>query len=234
MKCLIVYAHPEEKSFNGSMKNLAVKTLSDQGWEIKVSDLYKMKFKAFADRDDFTGRADPGYLNYIIEQKNASEHKLFAADIRQEQEKVLWADFILFQYPLWWTSVPAILKGWFDRVLATGFAWDFGKMYDQALLKGKKSMVAVTTGGAENFYQPDGPHGVKMEQVLYNVTHGTLYFCGIDVLPSFVAYSVFQAGDEKRQAYLKEYQERLLSLKTTAPIPYHKFSDFDENFRLRK
>ena len=97
---------------------------------MKCSDLYAMNFGAAAGRGDFTGLATPDYLQYIMEEKNASEKNLFTDDIKEEQEKLRWADFIIFQYPVWWFSVPAILKGWFDRVLAAGFAWDFGRMYD--------------------------------------------------------------------------------------------------------
>jgi NAD(P)H dehydrogenase (quinone) len=59
MKVLIVYAHHEPKSFTASLKNLAMETLTAQGHEVKVSDLYAMKFKSIADRDDFTELDDP-------------------------------------------------------------------------------------------------------------------------------------------------------------------------------
>jgi NAD(P)H dehydrogenase (quinone) len=233
MKCLIVYAHPEERSFNGSMKNLAVSTLQEQGWQVKVSDLYKMQFNPVAGRQDFLELENTAYLNIIMEQKHASTKALFNRDIREEQEKVLWADFIILQFPVWWFSVPAILKGWFDRVLATGFAWDFGRMYDKGLLAGKKAMSVVTTGGPADFYLPEGPHGQTIEQVLFNVNHGTLFFCGFEVIPPFTAYSVFQAGNEKREEYLRGYKQRLMNMNTVAPLKYHPLSDFDEKYRLK-
>jgi len=233
MKVLIVYAHHEPKSFNGAMKELAISTLKEQRHEVKVSDLYAMKFKAIADKDDFVTLSKPDYLQYVLELKNAVEKDLFVEDIKQEQEKLRWADFIIFQYPLWWFSVPAILKGWFDRVLATGFAWDFGRMYDKGLLAGKKAMISVTTGGPENIYSPNAPHGWDINQVLYPVNHGVLYFCGIQPIAPFVAYAVFQAGDEKRKQYLEEYKQRLLTIETTELIKYHTLSDFDENMQLK-
>src|SRR4030067_2494529 len=121
MEVLIVYAHHEPKSFNGAMKELAISVLKKQRHEVKVSDLYAMKFKAIADKDDFIKLSNPDYLQYVLELKNASEKNLFTEDIKEGQDKLRWADFIIFQYPLWWFSVPAILKGWFDRVLANGF-----------------------------------------------------------------------------------------------------------------
>lgn len=233
MKTLIVYAHHEPKSFNGAMRDLAIATLKEKGHQVKVSDLYAMKFKALADKDDFIGLSNPDYLQYVLELKNAVEKNLLTKDIKEEQEKLRWADFIIFQYPLWWFSVPAILKGWFDRVLATGFAWDFGRMYDNGLLVGKRGLLSVTTGGPEAIYSPNAPHGWDINQVLYPVNHGVLYFCGIQPIPPFVAFSVFQVGGEQRKQYLEEYKKRLLTLETTPPIPYRSLSDFDEHMQLR-
>jgi NAD(P)H dehydrogenase (quinone) len=101
MKVLIVYAHHEPKSFNGAMKELAFSVLKEQRHEVKVSDLYAMKFKAIADKDDFIKLSNPDYLQYVLELKNASEKNLFTDDIKEEQDKLRWADFIIFQYPLW-------------------------------------------------------------------------------------------------------------------------------------
>lgn len=233
MKILIVYAHHEPKSFNGALKELAISVLKKQGHDVKYSDLYAMNFNPVADKGDFSEMANPAALQYIMEQKNASEKGLFADEIQKEQEKVRWADFIIFQCPVWWFSVPAILKGWFDRVLAAGFAWDFGRMYDKGLLVGKKAMLSVTTGGPEIFYAPDAPHGLDINQLLYPVNHGVLYFCGIQPIPPFFAFAVFQIGDEKRKEYLEQYRQRLLTLESTAPIAYHRLSDFDENMQLK-
>jgi len=221
MKILIVYVHHEQKSFTNALKDLAVKTLSEQGHEIQVSDLYAQKFKAVADERDFKNLTSKDYVNYMMEQKTAAATDTFADDIKSEQEKVKWADFILIQTPIWWFSVPAILKGWFDRVFATGVTWDFGAIYDKGLLRGKKGMLAITTGGPFELYQPDGAHQATIEQVLYPINRGTLYFCGMDVLPPFVAWSVFQAGDEGRKKYLDEYKQRLLDLERTEPILKH-------------
>lgn len=234
MKVLIVYAHPESKSFNNAMKELAVSVLKGQGHELRISDLYSMNFKASLGRDDFLELTNTELVNYVMELKNAYEKQKLTDDIKKEQEKLLWADFIILQYPLWWFSVPAILKGWFDRVLATGFAWDFGRMYDKGLLAGKKGMLSVTTGGPEAIYASDAPHGWDINQVLYPVNHGVLYFCGIQPIPPFVAYAVFQVDDKVRRNYLEDYRKCLLTLETTQPIKYYGLSDFDENMKLKR
>lgn len=212
MNILIVYAHHEPKSFTAALKDEAVKLLAQEGHNVKVSDLHDMNFKAVADKDDFLKPKESAYTNYMLEQLNAAETNSFSEDIKDEQEKVTWADMIIVHSPIWWFSVPAILKGWFDRVFATGVTWGFGAIYDKGLLRGKRAMLAITTGGPAELYQPDGAHKATIEDVLYPINHGTFYFCGMDVLPPFVAWSVFQAGDEGRKNYLKEYKQRLRNL----------------------
>jgi NAD(P)H dehydrogenase (quinone) len=194
--------------------------LTQDGHEIKISDLYAMNFKPAVDVQDFPERVDPKYFNVIMEQKNACAKGELSFDVKEEQNKVRWADFLLFQYPLWWFSMPAMLKGWIDRVFMTGFAWDFGKMYAQGLLAGKKGMLSVTTGGDEAVYQRTGGHGWDIDQVLHPVNHGVLYFCGVRPLPPFVSYAVFQATDAKRKQYLEDYKKRLHAIDSTELIKY--------------
>jgi NAD(P)H dehydrogenase (quinone) len=215
MKVFIVYAHHEQRSFNGALKNLAVSILTEQHHAVKVSDLYAMKFNPVASKQDFLKLPDSQETNYMLMQKSTSQKGRFAKDIDDEQEKVRWADFILFQFPIWWFSAPAILKGWFDRVLACGFAWDFAKTYSSGLLRGKKAMLSVTTGGGQEGYSEKGANLATINQILHPIMHGTLYFCGMEVLPPFVAYGAFQVGDPGRKKYLEEFKQRLLTLETT-------------------
>jgi NAD(P)H dehydrogenase (quinone) len=127
MNALIVYAHPEPKSFNGAMRDLAVSTLKEQGYEIQISDLYSMKFKAVADQMDFRKLNNSDYFKLGPEQQHAQEHDLYSEDIKIEQKKLLWANFVLFQFPIFWFSLPAILKGWVDRVFGLGFVYGGGR-----------------------------------------------------------------------------------------------------------
>src|SRR5438876_465948 len=123
MKILIVYAHPEPRSFNAALKNFAVEILTEAGHSVQVSDLYAMDFNCTGGPDDFLEREDPGFFAYQREQIHASAASLFVPELKAEMEKLVWADFLIFQFPLWWFSVPAILKGWVDRVFAMGFSY---------------------------------------------------------------------------------------------------------------
>nr|XP_019607941.1 PREDICTED: ribosyldihydronicotinamide dehydrogenase [quinone] isoform X3 [Rhinolophus sinicus] len=135
-KVLIVYAHQEPRSFNGSLKKVAVDELREQGCTVIVSDLYAMDFEPRATRKDITGAlSNPEFFSYGVEAYEACKKGALTSDIIDEQKKVQEADLVIFQFPLYWFSMPAILKGWMDRVLCQGFAFDLPGFYDSGFLK---------------------------------------------------------------------------------------------------
>ncbi|XP_074204130.1 ribosyldihydronicotinamide dehydrogenase [quinone] isoform X2 [Camelus bactrianus] len=159
-KVLIVYAHQEPRSFNGSLKDVAVAELGRQGCSITVSDLYAMDFEPRATRNDITGTlSNPETFSYGVEVYEAYKKAALSSDIVQEQKKVQEADLVIFQFPLYWFSVPAILKGWMDRVLCQGFAFDLPGFYDDGFLKGKSAILSLTTGGTAEMYSKTGVSG---------------------------------------------------------------------------
>ena len=207
MNILAVYAHHEPSSLTSSMKNMTVQVLSSQGHDVVISDLYAQGFNAIAQKWDFvttTGK----HFNYMFEQKHAAELGMsFAPDITGEIDKVNAAELVIFFAPIWWFSVPAVLKGWFDRVLAMGVAWNGGgKIYELGLYRGKQAMMVVTAGGPQEYYRVDGKHKADMLQILHPIHHGTLAFCGFDVHEPFVAINALgldHAGVEKVLAELQ-------------------------------
>lgn len=233
MNILIIYAHPEPKSFNSALKDLAVSELTALGHQVKVSDLYAMNFKAVADQDDFQSLQNEDFLKYAIEQKHATKTSSFSPDIQEEQEKLLWADFVIFQFPIWWYSVPAILKGWFDRVFASGFIYSKNNRYDTGGLKGRKAMLSATTGSAKHAYTPYGMDGDMNEKILYHINHGMLYFAGFEPVEPFIAWTPSH-DEEDRKRYLEEYKRRLHNLMEIPSIPYHPTSHYDENYQLKR
>lgn len=80
-------------------------TLNENGHKVKASDLYGMEFKATLDRDDFLKMQNQDKLMPMLEQFNASKTDGFASDIKAEMEKIEWADFIIFQFPVWYETV---------------------------------------------------------------------------------------------------------------------------------
>ena len=116
MNVLIVHAHPEPKSFCAALKDTAVEVLSSIGHEVFVSDLYQMNFNPVASAQDFLARENPDYLSYALEQRRGLDAGNLKSDIQEEISKVKNADLIIFTFPIFWMSVPAIMKGWIDRV----------------------------------------------------------------------------------------------------------------------
>ncbi|MBS1702272.1 MAG: NAD(P)H-dependent oxidoreductase [Armatimonadetes bacterium] len=229
MKVLIVHAHPEATSFNSALTRHAVEVLSAAGHEVQVSDLYAMGWNPVSGRENFRTVVNGDRLDLQDEEIFASRNDGFAEDIRQEWDKLEWCDVLIFQFPLWWFSLPAILKGWVDRVFACGHAYGGGKWYSRGVFRGKRAMLSLTTGGHEPMFSENGLNG-SIEQILYPIHHGILYFVGFDVLPPFVAWGPSRVGDEAREAYFREYGERLTSLDQTEPIAYLPLEAYDERF----
>ncbi|XXS74276.1 NAD(P)H-dependent oxidoreductase [Sorangium sp. So ce131] len=131
MNLLIVYAHPEPRSLNGALRDRMVATLTAAGHEVLVSDLYAQGWKAALDRADFPAEPEGAPLGVIDASHRAFAHGTQTPDVAEEQRRLLWADAVILQFPLWWFSMPAILKGWVERVFAHGFAYGVGEHSDR-------------------------------------------------------------------------------------------------------
>ncbi|MCY1528535.1 Glutathione-regulated potassium-efflux system ancillary protein KefF [compost metagenome] len=227
MHILIVQAHNEPQSFNAAMKNLAVEELRAQGHCVDVSDLYEMKWNPVASAADFGKRANSEYLTYALEQRHNHSQQTLAPDIQGELDKLLKADLVIFNFPIYWFSMPAIMKGWIDRVLVSGVCYGGKRFYDQGGLVGKKAMLAITVGGQPHMLVRDGVHG-ELNDMLRPILRGTLAYTGMAVLPTFVAHHVPYISPEARATLLEEYRQHLRSLDTLETLTFVSLSQFDE------
>lgn len=227
MNILIVYAHPEPQSLNGSLKDFAVQQLESQGHAVQVSDLYSMNWKPQIDAGDNTAYQDDHPFHPSLDSKSAFENATQSADIAAEQEKLQQADAVIFQFPLWWFSMPAIMKGWFERVYAYGFAYGVGEhsdthwgdRYGEGNMAGKRAMLVVTTGGWDSHFSPRGING-PIDDILFPIQHGVLHYPGFDVLPPLVFYRTGRIDELRFNELCEEYGQRLDNLFTTNPLPY--------------
>jgi NAD(P)H dehydrogenase (quinone) len=227
MNILIVHAHPEPQSFCTAMKDLAVSTFEGAGHTVQVSDLYAMNWNPVASAADFAARSNPDYLVYALEQRHAHGQHALAADISAELEKLLAADVVIFNFPIFWCSVPAILKGWIDRVLVSGVCYGGLRFYDKGGLSGKKAMLSFTLGAQPHMFANEQAIHGELDLMLRHVQRGTLAYAGLSVLPPFAAYHVPYIDDAARAAMLAEYRERLLALDEVAPLSFPKMAQFD-------
>ncbi|WP_236175920.1 NAD(P)H-dependent oxidoreductase [Pseudomonas pseudonitroreducens] len=229
MNVLIVYAHPEPRSLNGSLKDFAVRHLQAAGHAVQVSDLYAMNWKPQIDASDSLDRDPEARFDPSLDSQRAYAAGRQSTDIAAEQEKLRWADTVILQFPLWWFSMPAILKGWFERVYAYGFAYGVGEhsdarwgdRYGEGNLAGKRAMLVVTTGGWESHYSPRGING-PIDDLLFPIHHGMLYYPGFEVLPAYLVYRTSRVDGERYRQIERELGERLDTLQTTAPIPFRR------------
>lgn len=232
MNVLIVFAHNEPRSFNAAMKDEAVRLLQGEGHAVQVSDLYAMNFNPVASAADFGERANPDYLVYALEQRNAFNKGILAPDIAAEIDKVKWADLIIFNFPIYWYGMPAIMKGWVDRVFVSGFCYGGRRIYDKGGLKGKSAMLAVSLGGQAHMFGPEAIHG-ELEVMLQPILRGMLGYVGLTVLPPYVAWHVPYVSPETRAEILQGYRQHLLTLDERAPLRFPSVDDFDQDLRPR-
>lgn len=216
-KILIVHAHPESKSFCSSLKDVAVAYFKSQGCEVKESDLYKMRFDPVGDHRDFKALAHPEYFKYQMEQVNAYTNNQFTPELSLEMEKLEWCDVLIFNFPLWWFGLPAILKGWVDKVFAMGFVYGNGKgVYENGFFKNKTAFITMTTGGPEIAY--NGGKNGDLETILFPINHGMFYFAGMTVLPPFISFSPVRKTTDELNAELERYKNYLHSIDHIKPI----------------
>lgn len=234
MRFLWIYAHPEQRSLNGSLRAESLRALAVDGHEVRESDLYAMDFKPVVDAGDFH-RESCERLFVGAEQERAHTAGKLSHDIRAEQEKITWADVLVFQFPLWWFGPPAILKGWFDRVLVQGYAFGVRdaagrtRRYGDGGLAGKRALVVTSVGARESSFGPRGIHG-HIDEVLWPLLHGTFWYTGMDALPPYVVYGADRAVPADVAAHAAELGRRLRSLSHTDPLPYRSEAgpDYDE------
>jgi NAD(P)H dehydrogenase (quinone) len=231
-KVLIVYAHPEPHSFNGALLKVAEDTLRSRGDEVRVSDLYAMNFNPVVGASDFKSRKDAARLDYFGEQRHGYETGTLADDIKAEIEKVAWCDLLILQFPIYWFALPAMLKGWVDRVFVPGFAFGAGKWYERGGLAGKRAMVSATMSAYAEMMAPDGLNGF-IDVSLWPIQNGILAFCGFDVLAPFVVNGVPHVDDAARGKMLDAYKQRLEGLHTEQPLRFHRREEFDKQWRLK-
>lgn len=235
-KILVVSAHPEPRSLNAAMTTFAVEHLRAAGHEVRVSDLYAMKWKTAVDADDFPDHAGDQRLHVMAASERATLAGRLSPDVAAEQEKVRWSDAVILQFPLWWFSVPAILKGWIDRVFTSGFGYGpaVPPPYSEgSALAGRRALLSVTAGARESSFSDRGIHG-RLTDVLHPVQHGLFWFTGMAPLEPFAAYGSNDLSAERFAEAKREYGRRLDGLFTDEPVPFRSLvgGDYDHDMRL--
>lgn len=131
----------------------------------------------------------------------------FMINVDKEQALLTEHDIIVFQFPLYWYSTPAILKEWQDLVLEYGFA--YGK--NGNALKGKLFASVISAGGSRVAYQTDGMNHFTLAELLRPLEQ-TANLCGMNYLPPFVIHDANDLSEAEIDAYASQYQRLLVQL----------------------
>lgn len=187
MNYLIIYAHPNPGSFNHAIMETITEELRHKGRGVKIRDLYQMEFNSVLKSEDFAN----------------VQRGSVAQDVKEEQELIRSAEVMLFVYPLWWAGMPAMLKGYVDRVFSEGFAYRISDAGIAGLLSGKKVFLLTTMGASMADYEKSG-FFKSMGQI---TDTGIFSFCGCEVIGHKYFPSVPYVTDSDRKRMLEEVRE---------------------------
>ena len=214
---LIVHAHPEAQSFASAQMREAARALETQGYTVEVSDLYRMAWTAGLDRADFS-HPTPDFFKPQAEQARAHRAGSFAPQVAAEIEKLRRADLLVFSFPLWWFSLPALLKGWVDRVFAMGVAYGAGVgTFGEGGFRGRRALLLFTTGSLREHFGKGARDG-ELDVLLFHIQHGMLWFSGFTVLAPVISYSPARLTPEERQGQLDEVRRAFSALESRAVL----------------
>ncbi len=214
-------------------------TLGTNGFEVTVSDLYRMNFDPCEAEKHYTVRSDDAVFHAQTEQRFNANNGSIPADVSQESDKLLNADVLVIHFPLWWFGAPAILKGWMDRVFIYGKVYKSQMRYDAGICRGKKMIACITTGASADSCSFDGREG-DTRLVVWPLLFPFRYI-GFDVLEPMILHGIggvasieaHEDGLSDLDRYEESWRDVLSGLDTRIVIPFNADSDFGEDKRLK-
>lgn len=199
LTALIVHAHPEPASFSTAQAEAALLALKAQGYEVTLIDLYSRGWNPVLDQSEFAPFEGP--FRPQREQWKAAKDGTLSTEVQADLNAVLAADLLVLSFPMWWFSMPSILKGWVDRVFVMGaaFGGDLG-LFENAGLTGRQAILLISTGGSPASFAPGGAFG-DVSDFLYHIHRGMLEFVGYTVLKPVITYGpAHLSAPERAQA----------------------------------
>ncbi len=183
MKTLIIIGHSHKDSLSHSIAKAYAKGSTKKG-ETKVLDLATLKFDHIL-RSGFSGKQE------------------FEEDLQKSQELIKWADHMVYIFPIWWSSYPAIFKGFIDRVFLPGFSFEYreNNPIPLGLLKGKTAEI-ISTSDAPTFFR----RFILGDPAIKSFKRDTLKFCGVKVKKVTRFGSVISQGEVKIKEFLKRVE----------------------------
>ncbi|MEN8252942.1 MAG: NAD(P)H-dependent oxidoreductase [Patescibacteria group bacterium] len=181
---LLILGHPLSKSFNGALTNAYAQGARKKGFTVRKLELGKLKF-------------DP-ILRHAYKKRMKIE-----PDLASAIKDIKWAKHIVFFYPYWWGSCPALLQGFFERVFTPGFAFKFTGNYTwKKLLKGRSARLVLTMDTP-----PVLDRVVWRSAGIRSIKFNILEFCGIKPVKITRIGPVKSSSEAKKQEWLKKIEK---------------------------
>ena len=195
MNALIIYAHPRKESFSYALLTRVTAALEKKNYEVEVRDLYAMNFNPILNESD---------MIYTKNQEFVRENSEYPEDVKVEQKLIEESELLIYLFPIWWNGMPAIMKGYIDRVFQHGFAYSFTSEDPKQRFAGKRALFLTPTGQP----QSDDGEDTKITKAIKTLTSEWL-FNSIDVeIIDHVFYGrVPYLSREELEKYLVETEE---------------------------
>jgi NAD(P)H dehydrogenase (quinone) len=238
MRAHIVLAHPEANSFNTHLSSISQQVLCDTEWQTTLSDLYAMDFDPREGPHHYSSRKDANVFHTQTEQRYNADNDSLPPDVESEIQNLLECDLLVVHFPLWWFGMPAILKGWMDRVFVYGRMYRSVMRYDKGICVGKKVIACVTTGASEDSCSYNGKEG-DTQLHLWPILFPYRYL-GFDVFQPEIFHGVGgvafienrEGGLNTLEVYSDRWKDALQKLPSRPLIPFNRDEDFDETKKL--
>lgn len=239
MNVLIITAHPETKSLNAYLSAKAAEVFERQGALVQLVNLYSENFDPCEGRKFYHDIQGTGGFDTLQEQRHHWNTQNLPDDVNRHINLLKNADLLILHFPLWWFGMPAILKGWMDRVFVYGGIYDSRHRHENGVMKGKKALLTVTTGASANAFAYNGKDG-DIRFMLWPPIH-SLHYIGFTILEPYVLHGIRGGLDslEKEQqqlfinAKIGDYQDRLSCINKWPVIPFNCKEDFYEDLTLK-
>jgi len=181
-RVLIILGHPSTDSFCGAIATRYFEAATQAGHEVRLVQLGALNF-------------DP------VLHEGYNQIQTLEQDLLDAQADIMWAEHLVFVFPLWWGGVPALLKGFIDRTFLPGFAFKYrqGKVFPDKLLKGRTAHLLVAMDTAPWYYK-----WVYWMPGLHQMRKHTLAFCGIKPLTTLMFGPVLTSTTTQRQRWLQQ------------------------------
>lgn len=234
LNVLIVVAHPNPIAFNHRLAAIAADTLRKNGYIVSLLDLYAMPMVQSNLITDFNHSYNTRDFDYKLEQQNAFRNDSFNDEIKKSQRLLIDADILILQFPLWWFSMPAIMKNWIEKTISFDFAYNGRerRWFSNGVFKNKKAMLSLTTSGSKKLYQDNGING-DINRILWPIHNGLLNFIGYDVLPPFICWGSDTSQKNNKAHFERMFIKRLKSLKNIEPLTFHPLDKFEDGYILK-